>query len=43
MVIETDVKRTLMGFIHHTQIEFRAQPDWAYEFLGRTGPDTQPD
>ena len=40
IVIETDVKRC---FIHHTQTEFRAQPDWAYEFPGRTGPDTQPD
>ena len=22
-------------------IEYRAQPDWAYEFPDRTGPDTQ--
>ena len=32
---------SLFEFFHNYVNEIRAQPDWAYEFLDQTGPDTQ--
>ena len=31
----------LLLMFHNATLPNRAQPDWAYEFLDRTGPDTQ--
>ena len=37
--IECSQKELIFNF--KIVVDFRAQPDWAYEFLDRTGPDTQ--